>query len=188
MDMSRLTKARQKWPKQTASLAAPVQAFCHAWEQCREADQDAALNLIEGFTRSPGRYSAKQKCRDLTLLRSPLQTSVHPVPPLSEDDVAVFFGDMGTPHRRGVDSDNDSIRSTPSSDERMTSMEVSLNKCLDTIARQNEQLASQAVTLHRLFKAQADPRGSPDFHLRGRRQHSYEAGAHGTRQDVVARH
>ena len=39
----------------------------------------------------------------------------------------------------------------------MTSMEASLNKCLDTIARQNEQLASQAATLDRLFKAQADP-------------------------------
>ncbi len=30
-------------------------------------------------------------------------------------------------------------------------------KCLDTIAKQHEQLASQAATLERLFKAQADP-------------------------------
>ena len=36
-------------------------------------------------------------------------------------------------------------------------MELSLSKCLDTIARQNEQLATQAATLDRLFKAQADP-------------------------------
>jgi hypothetical protein len=50
VDMNRLTKARQLWPKQTANLAAPVQAFYHAWEQCREADQDAALETIEGFT------------------------------------------------------------------------------------------------------------------------------------------
>ena len=157
VDMCRLTQARQKWPKQTASLAAPVQAYYHAWEQCSAADQDAALARIEGLTRSPGRYSAKQKCRDLTLLLSPLPTSVHPAPPLTEDDVAVFFGDMGTPHRRGENFDTDSIRSTPSSEERMTSMEASLNKCLDTIARQNEQLASQAATLDRLFKAQADP-------------------------------
>ena len=36
-------------------------------------------------------------------------------------------------------------------------MELSLSKCLDTIARQHEQLAVQAATLDRLFKAQADP-------------------------------
>jgi CO/xanthine dehydrogenase Mo-binding subunit len=36
-------------------------------------------------------------------------------------------------------------------------LESSLSKCLDTIARQNDQLAAQAVTLERLFKAQADP-------------------------------
>jgi hypothetical protein len=157
VDMSRLTKARQLWPKQTTNLAAPVQAFYHAWEQCREADQDAALETIAGFTRSPGRYSTKQKCRDLTLLRTPLPSSAGPVPPLSDEDVAVFFGGVVTPHRLGVDSDNDSIRSTPSSDERLNVLESSLSKCLDTIARQNDQLATQAVTLERLFKAQADP-------------------------------
>ncbi len=69
-------------------VAAPVQAFYHAWEQCREADQEAALETIEGFTRSPGRYSTKQKCRDLTLMRSPLPSSMSSVPPLSEEDVA----------------------------------------------------------------------------------------------------
>jgi hypothetical protein len=79
------------------------------------------------------------------------------VPPLSEEDVAVFFGGVVTPHRRGGDSDNDSVRSTLSSDERLTSMESSLTKCLDTIARQNEQLATQAATLDRVFEAQADP-------------------------------
>ena len=101
VDMNRLTKARQLWPKNTVNLPAPVQAVFHAWEQCREADQDAALDLIEGFTRSPGRYSAKQKCRDLTLLRSPLPVSMSSVPPLSEDGVAVFSGRAVTPHHRG---------------------------------------------------------------------------------------
>ena len=157
VDMNRLTKARQLWPKNTANLPAPVQAIFQAWEQCREADQDEALRLIEGLTRSPGRYSAKQKCRDLTLLRSPLPSSMSSIPPLSAEDVAVFFGNEVTPSRRSGDSDNDSIRSTPSSDERLNSMELSLSKCLDTIARQNEQLATQAATLDRLFKAQADP-------------------------------
>ena len=157
VDMSRLTKARQLWPKNTASLSAPVQAVFHAWEQCREADQDAALRLIEGLTRSPGRYSTKQKCQDLTLLLSPLPSSMSSIPPLSAEDVAVFFGGEVMPSRRGGDSDNESVRSTPSSDERLNSMELSLSKCLDTIARQHEQLAVQAATLDRLFKAQADP-------------------------------
>ena len=86
VDMSRLTKTRQLWRKQTANLAAPVQAFYHAWEQCREVDQDAALRLIEGLTRSPGRYSTKQKCRDLTILRSPLSSSMSSIPPISAED------------------------------------------------------------------------------------------------------
>ncbi len=116
VDMSRLTKARQLWPKQTASLATPVQTFYHAWEKCREVDQDATLGTIAGFTHSPNRYSVKQKCRDLTLLRTPLPFSVSSVPPLSEDDVAVNFGDVATPHRRGGDSDSESVWSTPSSD------------------------------------------------------------------------
>jgi hypothetical protein len=79
------------------------------------------------------------------------------IPPLSDEDVAVFFGGDVTPSWRGGDSDNESVRSTPSSDERSSSMELSLSKCLDTIERQNEQLATQAATLDRLFKAQADP-------------------------------
>jgi hypothetical protein len=36
-------------------------------------------------------------------------------------------------------------------------MESSLARCFDTIARQNEQLITQAATLDRLFRAQADP-------------------------------
>jgi len=36
-------------------------------------------------------------------------------------------------------------------------MEAAMAKCLDTIAQQHEQLAAQAETLQRLFKAQADP-------------------------------
>ena len=39
----------------------------------------------------------------------------------------------------------------------MSTMENNLAKCLDTIARQNEQLERQAATLEQLFKAQADP-------------------------------
>jgi hypothetical protein len=39
----------------------------------------------------------------------------------------------------------------------MASMEASLTKCMDTIAKQNEQLSAQAATLERLFKAQANP-------------------------------
>jgi hypothetical protein len=176
VDMNRLTKARQLWPKNTANLPAAVQAVFHAWEQCREADQDVALGLIEGLTRSPGRYSTKQKCRDLTLLRSPLPSSMSSAPPLSAEDLSVFLGTEVTPSRRGGDSDNDSVRSTPSSDERLNSMELSLSKCLDTIARQNEQLAVQAATLDRLFKAQADPdevQTSTYETSRCHRQHSF---------------
>jgi len=160
--MNSLVIARQRWPKNTNGLAAPVCAVFNAWERCRETDQDEALELIDGFTRPPGRFTAKQKCRDLTLLRSPLSSSAKNVSPLSEEDVAVFFdgapppGPQNTPRAREDESDTSSIRSSQA-DDRLSSMEAAMAKCLDTIAQQHEQLAAQAETLQRLFKAQADP-------------------------------
>ena len=163
-DMANLAIARQRWPKHPNGLPAPVRAVFTAWEQCQQAEQDEALDQIDGFTRPPGRFTSKQKCRDLTLLRSPLPLSATDVLPLSDEDMSVFFdtvppGDTNTPRDRSrdrdVESDTSSIRS--SADERMTSMEAAMAKCLDTIAKQNEQLAVQAATLERLFKAQADP-------------------------------
>ena len=128
-----------------------------AWEQCSEQERDEALARVEGFTKSPGRFLSKQKSRDLTLLRSPLPPSSAAVPTLTDDDVSVFFDRVVTPARRlDGESDNESVRSTPSED-RMNSLETSLAKCMDTIAKQNEQLVHQAATLERLFKAQADP-------------------------------
>jgi hypothetical protein len=111
------------------------------------------LNRIDGFFKPPGRFTSKQKCSDLTLLRSLLPDSITSVTPLSRSDVAVFFQD-GHP-REEEHSDTTSVRSSP--DDRMTSMESSLAKCLNIIAKQNEQLATQAATLERLLKAQADP-------------------------------
>ena len=151
-----LAKARQRWPKRANNLPSPVQAVFDAWEQCEETQLDEALEQIEGFTRPPGRFSVKQKCRDLTLLLSPLPSAMSAVPPLTEADVSVFFGQVVTPRDRPTESDSESVRSTPSED-RMTSMEASLATCLATIAKQNEQLVLQASTLDRLFKAQADP-------------------------------
>ena len=151
-----LAKARQRWPKQATNLPSPVQAVFDAWEQCEETQLDEALEQIEGFTRPPGRFSVKQKCRDLTLLLSPFPSAMSAVPPLTEADVSVFFGQVVTPRDRPTESDSESVRSTPSED-RMTSMESSLATCLATIAKQNEQLVLQASTLERLFKARADP-------------------------------
>jgi hypothetical protein len=151
-----LAEARNRWPKRSSDLPAEVRGVFEAWEQCREGELDVALGFIDGFFKPPGRFSSKQKCRDLTLLRSPLLSSITSVTPLSEADVSAFFGRAVTPSAQQRDSDVDSVRSSPSED-RMTTMESNLAKCLDTIARQNEQLDRQAATLERLFKAQADP-------------------------------
>jgi hypothetical protein len=64
-DMNGLAIARQRWPKNTNGLSAPVRAVFTAWEQCQTAEQDEALDQIDGFTRPPGRFTSKQKCRDL---------------------------------------------------------------------------------------------------------------------------
>jgi hypothetical protein len=89
-------------------------------------------------------------------MRSPLPASVTDVPALTPADVSIFFGTTVPPPSQESESDSESVRSTPSED-RMNSMESSLAKCLETIAKQNEQLVNQAATLERLFKAQADP-------------------------------
>jgi hypothetical protein len=86
----------------------------------------------------------------------PTPPSAAPVPALTALDLAAFFDPVTATRDREGESDVDSVRSTPSED-RMNSMELSLAKCLDTIAKQNEQLVHQAATLERLFKAQADP-------------------------------
>ncbi len=44
-DMNSLVIARQRWPKDTNGLAAPVRAMFNAWERCRETDQDEALDI-----------------------------------------------------------------------------------------------------------------------------------------------
>ena len=93
-----------------------------AWEQCSEQERDEALARVEGFTKSPGRFLSKQKSRDLTLLRSPLPPSSAAVQTLTDDDVSVFFDRVVTPARRlDGESDNESVRSTPSED-RMNSL------------------------------------------------------------------
>ena len=106
------------------------------------------MSLIEGFSKPPGRFAAKQKCRDLTLLRSSLLAGIS-VPPLCAEDVAVFTSQGGDGHARlvtpqggGQGSDTGSghsphsERSSPA-DDRMASMEASLAQCMDTIAIQN---------------------------------------------------
>jgi hypothetical protein len=134
-----LAEARTRWPRRPAVLPAEVQGVFvfEAWEQCREGELDEALGRIDGFFKPPGRFSSKQKCRDLTLLRSPLPPSITSVTPLSEADVSAFFGQVVTPSARRVDSDGDSARSSPSED-RISTMESNLAKCLDTITRQNK--------------------------------------------------
>ena len=164
-DLTGLPSARKRWPKRHDTLPAAVQTVFDAWDNCLEQQQDDALGLIEGYYKPPGRFSSRQKSRDLTLLRSPLPSGIS-VQPLSADDVAFFFGETApppqvTPKGGGSGSDagsihSQSVRSSPA-DDRMASMEASLAKCMDTIAKQNEQLSSQAATLERLFKAQADP-------------------------------
>jgi hypothetical protein len=134
-----LAKVRTRWPWRPADLPAEVRGVFEAWEQCREREFDEALGRIDGFFKPPERFSNKQKCRDLTLLRSPLPPSITSVTPLSESDVSVFFGRVVTPSVKQDDSDGDSVRSSPSEDP-MSTMESNFTKCLETIARQNEQL------------------------------------------------
>jgi hypothetical protein len=124
-----LAEARARWPRKPADLPAEVWGVFEAWERCREAELDEALGRIERFFKPPGRFSSKQKCRDLTLLRSPLPPSITSVNHLSEADVSTFFGRMVTPSVRRSDSDGDSVRSSPSED-RMSTMESNLAKCL----------------------------------------------------------
>ncbi len=150
--MNKLVTARQRWPKRMDNLPSSVQAVFAAWEQCGEHELDEALVQIEGFLKPSGRFLAKQKCRDLTLMQSPLPASVTDVPALTPADVSIFFGTTVPPPSQESESDSESVRSTPSED-RMNSMESSLAKCLETIAKQNEQLVNQAATLERLFKA-----------------------------------
>jgi hypothetical protein len=53
---------------------------------------------MASLTRPPGQFTSKQKCRDLTLLRSPLPPSATDVPTLSDEDMSVFFDTVPPAH------------------------------------------------------------------------------------------
>ncbi len=121
---------------------------------------DAALERIDGYTRPPGRMTPRVKCRDLTLLRSPLPASCT-VQPLSEADVTTFFTAPPGVSRDGHDFDSETgSHVSQVGEDHLMSMEASWAQCLDTIKRQNERIEGQnerIATLERLLKAQVDP-------------------------------
>jgi hypothetical protein len=67
------------------------------------------LDRTERFYKPPGRFTSKQKYRDLTPLRSVLPSSVTSNTPISCEDVVVFFRQVVTPQKGGTESDPESF-------------------------------------------------------------------------------
>ena len=51
-----LASARQRWPKRHDNLLEALQAVFKAWSNCRETEQDNALEQIEGLFMPPGLF------------------------------------------------------------------------------------------------------------------------------------
>jgi hypothetical protein len=139
-----------------------------AWSRATEKTIRKALEdeVGRGFTQPKGTYSKDQKCRDLTILRSPLPRTLRGAggrSALSTRQLA----DIGTVSPSGA---SPSIQDTPttvsltahsaSTEERVDILQEMLNQyqCLTTMKVQQEQIGQHKATIDQLFQAQlADP-------------------------------
>ena len=133
-----LNAFRVKWPEDVNDLPAEAQAVFAAWNKCSANDVKRALDGTAGFDRPPAPYQKAAKCRDLTLLRTPLPRSIRGLPPLSVTQVEEI-GQV-TPAQTAPET------TTP--EAQMASLAAALKRCEDTISSQN-------ATIQQLFQSQA---------------------------------
>jgi hypothetical protein len=138
---SELDDLRAKWPEDVNNLPAEAQAVFAAWSRCSANDVKRALDGVEGFGRPPAPYQKAAKCRDLTLLCTPLPRSIRGVTPLAAPQVrAIGESSSGGGPPPGTSAEG-------SQDARLEALATTLKECQKTIATQN-------ATIQQLFQAQ----------------------------------
>jgi hypothetical protein len=164
--MADIDALRARWPSSPNDLPEAALAVFAAWSRATEETIRKALEdeVGRGFTHPKGTYSKDQKCRDLTILRSPLPRTLRGAggrSALSTRQLA----DIGTV---SLEVASPSIQDTPttvsltttgaSTEERVDLLQDMLNQCLTTMKAQRDQIGQHKATIDQLFQAQlADP-------------------------------
>jgi hypothetical protein len=164
--MADIDALRARWPASLNDLPEAALAVFAAWSRATEETIRKALEdeVGRGFSQPKGTYTKDHKCRDLTILRSPLPRTLRGAGARSALS-ARQLADIGTvsPARAtpaASETPPTAVFTTPgtSTEERVDLLQTMLNQCLETMKVQQDQIGQHKATIDQLFQAQlADP-------------------------------
>jgi hypothetical protein len=164
--MADIDALRARWPTSPNDLPEAALAVFATWSRATEETIRKALEdeIGRGFSQPKGTYTKDHKCRDLTILRSPLPRTLRGAGARSAFS-ARQLADIGTvsPARvapAAIETPPTAVFNTPgtSTEERVDLLQTMLNQCLETMKVQQDQIGQHKATIGQLFQAQlADP-------------------------------
>ena len=164
--MADIEALRARWPASPNDLPEAALAVFAAWSRATEDTIRKALEdeVSRGFVQPKGHYSRDHKCRDLTILRSPLPRTLRISGARSAlstrqlADIGTVSTQVGSPSPQDTTAAVGSLTPGTSTEERVDLLQEMLNQCLDTMRVQQEQIGQHKATIDQLFQAQlADP-------------------------------
>ena len=164
--MADIEALRARWPASPNDLPEAALAVFAAWSRATEETLRKALDdeVSRGFVQPKGTYSKDQKCRDLTILRSPLPRTLRgsgartALSTRQLADIGTVQTPLESPSPQDTAAAVGSITSGISTEDRVDHLQQMLNQCLDTMKVQQEQIGQHKATIDQLFQAQlADP-------------------------------
>ena len=164
--MADIDALRARWPASPNDLPEAALAVFAAWSRATEETIRKALEdeVGRGFTHPKGTYSRDQKCRDLTILRSPLPRTLRGAGGRSAlstrqlADIGTVSPEMASPSIQDTPNTGSLTTTGASTEERVDLLQDMLNQCLTTMKAQQDQIGQHKATIDQLFQAQlADP-------------------------------
>jgi hypothetical protein len=164
--MADIEALRARWPASPNDLPEAALAVFAAWSRATEETLRKALDdeVNRGFVQPKGAYSKDQKCRYLTILRSPLPRTLRgsgartALSTRQLADIGTVPVQVGSPSSQDTAAAVGSATSGTSTEDRVDLLQQMLNQCLDTMRVQQEQIGQHKATIDQLFQAQlADP-------------------------------
>jgi hypothetical protein len=164
--MADIDAGRARWPASPNDLPEAALAVFAAWSRATEETIRKALEeeVGRGFVQPQGHYPKDHKCRDLTLLRSPLPRPLRLAGARSAlskrqlADIGTTTGPTESPPIEDPALSAGSVTPGSSTEERVDLLQSMLNQCLNTMKVQQDQIGQHKATIDQLFQAQlADP-------------------------------
>ncbi len=164
--MADIEALRARWPASPNDLPEAALAVFAAWSRATEETLRKALDdeVGRGFVHPKGTYCRDQKCRDLTILRSPLPRTLRMAGARTAlstrqlADIGTAQSQVGSPSTQDTSTALGLVTPGTSTEARVHLLQQMLTQCLDTMRVQQEQIGQHKATIDHLFQAQlADP-------------------------------